>query len=346
MFRHLPLVLLAFAGLAAAQPPKPDTPKLEIYWIDTEGNAATLLVTSTGQSLLIDSGSNDAEDRDAKRIFDVATKEAGLKKIDYLLTTHFAPDHEGGAAALAKLIPIEHFLDHGDSVDNQTPEGDKLFSTYRQLVAGKRRILKAGERLPLTGAQIDVVASNGAVLDHPLEGAAANPLCVKEKAKPADHTEEGRSVGILLTVGKFRYLNLGDLPWERELALACPIDNLGIVTLFDASSHGFDQSKSGAPAFVWAIDPQIVVINNAEHKGLNAQAWDTISRIPRVQGIWQQHVSLDQPDKLTAHNTRGLMIANTSATVHGFWLKASVSPAGNVSITNSRNGYTEVYAPR
>jgi hypothetical protein len=285
-------------------------PSLQIYWIDTEGDAATLIVTPTGQSLLIDSGSSDEDNRDAHRIFDVASKEAGLKKIDYLLTTHFRPDHMGGAAALSKLIPIEHFLDHGGSVETQTPEGDKLFADYLQLTAGKRVVLKAGDRIPLTGLEVDVVASNGAVIEQPLPGAGPNPFCTKAQTKPPDKTEEARSIGVLLT------------------------------------AHGFEKNNSGAPAFVWAIDPQIVVINNAEHKGLDAEAWDTISKIPNLQGKWQQHVSLDDTANLAAHNTRGLMIANTSKTIHGFWLKAMVSPAGNVTITNSRNGYTEVYAPR
>jgi beta-lactamase superfamily II metal-dependent hydrolase len=340
------LILLAAASLATGVTAQTQAPSLQIYWIDTEGDAATLIVTPTGQSLLIDSGSSDEDNRDAHRIFDVASKEAGLKKIDYLLTTHFRPDHMGGAAALSKLIPIEHFLDHGGSVETQTPEGDKLFADYLQLTAGKRVVLKAGDRIPLTGLEVDVVASNGAVIEQPLPGAGPNPFCTKAQTKPPDKTEEARSIGVLLTKGKFRYLNLGDLTWDREMALACPINKLGVVTLFDATAHGFEKNNSGAPAFVWAIDPQIVVINNAEHKGLDAEAWDTISKIPNLQGKWQQHVSLDDTANLAAHNTRGLMIANTSKTIHGFWLKAMVSPAGNVTITNSRNGYTEVYAPR
>ena len=91
------------------------------------------------------------------------------------------------------------------------------------------------------------------------------------------------------------------------------MNNLGTVSLFDASAHGFDKHTSGAPAFLYAIDPQVIVINNAEHKGLDAQAWDEISHSPHVQGIWQEHVSLDMPNELTKHNTRGVMIANTSA---------------------------------
>ena len=78
---------------------------LRIYFIDVEGGAATLIVTPSGESLLVDTGNPLPDDRDAKRIY-AATQQAGLKKIDYLFTTHFDGDHSGGVAALVKLIPI------------------------------------------------------------------------------------------------------------------------------------------------------------------------------------------------------------------------------------------------
>ena len=61
------VLLLAVAALLSAQPRN-----LEIYWIDCEGGAATLIVTPDGQSLLADSGNPGSGDRDAKRIFKVA----------------------------------------------------------------------------------------------------------------------------------------------------------------------------------------------------------------------------------------------------------------------------------
>src|SRR5262249_47316277 len=78
---------------------------LEIYWIDTEGGAATLIISPTGESLLVDTGNPGPDDSDPKRIFEV-TKLAGLKKIDMLAITHFHGDHVGGVPALAKMIPI------------------------------------------------------------------------------------------------------------------------------------------------------------------------------------------------------------------------------------------------
>src|SRR5437762_13071144 len=73
--------------------------RLDIYWIDSEGGGSTLIVTPSDESMLIDTG-NPGE-RDAGRIFKVASEAAGLKKIDHLLITHYHIDHFGGAGRLA-----------------------------------------------------------------------------------------------------------------------------------------------------------------------------------------------------------------------------------------------------
>ena len=94
---------------------------LEIYWIDAEGGAATLIVAPSGESMLVDTANRTPDDRDAKRIF-AAAQKAGLKKIDILLTTHFHGDHIGAMEALSKLIPIGMYMDHGDSVELNRPQ--------------------------------------------------------------------------------------------------------------------------------------------------------------------------------------------------------------------------------
>ena len=90
---------------------------LDVYWVDVEGGAATLIKTPAGESILIDTGNPGT--RDAGRIHKVATKEAGLKKIDHLITTHFHGDHYGGAAMLANLMPIGTVHDNG--IPQKTP---------------------------------------------------------------------------------------------------------------------------------------------------------------------------------------------------------------------------------
>src|ERR1041385_7909841 len=77
---------------------------LQMYFIDVEGGGATLIVTPSGESLLADTGNPGNDDRDPKRILQAA-QLAGLKKIDYLLITHFDGDHVGGVPSVAKMIP-------------------------------------------------------------------------------------------------------------------------------------------------------------------------------------------------------------------------------------------------
>jgi competence protein ComEC len=333
------LMLMAVAVCVQAQ-----ARNLEIYWIDTEGGAATLIVTPSGQSLLADSGNPGVDDRDAKRIFAVA-QAAGLKKIDYLLTTHFHSDHVGGAPALAKLIPIAHFYDHGDSVEVADPRGAQLFEAYRALSQGKRTVLKPGDKIPLAGLDVTVLSSNGEVLAQSLKG-GVNPLCKDAQQKGPDKGENARSLGFLLTYGKFKFLDLGDLTWEKELLLACPSNRIGKVTLFQATHHGFAGDTSGPPALVWAVQPQLVVVNNGATKGLGTTAYETLSKISGVEAIWQSHRAVRNDD---AHNTSESMIANleqAAADCKGHWIKASISKSGKITLTNQRNGFSKTYTAR
>ena len=121
---------LCVAGLSAA--PR----NLEIYWIDAEGGASTLIVAPSGQSLLVDTANRTPDDRDAKRIF-AAAQKAGLKKIDILLTTHFHSDHIGAMPALAKLIPIGMYLDHGESVEIARPQVAAAYQRIRRAKPGQ-----------------------------------------------------------------------------------------------------------------------------------------------------------------------------------------------------------------
>src|SRR4051812_13104792 len=97
------LWLIAFL-LAAVSTVQAQPGNLNIYWVDVEGGAATLIVAPSGESLLIDAGW-EVGDRDAKRIQAVAQR-AGLAKIDFFILSHFHGDHAGGLPALARLLPI------------------------------------------------------------------------------------------------------------------------------------------------------------------------------------------------------------------------------------------------
>ena len=71
--------------------------------------------------------------------------------------------------------------------------------------------------------------------------------------------------------------------------------------------------------------------------------YDRLAKVPGVEGIWQGHRSLLDPD----HNTAEEMIANLEDTAQcqGHWLKASVSRDGTFTVTNGRNQYSRTYKP-
>ena len=356
--KFLTLFAILLAQWAFAQPSVPSK-NLEMYWIDVEGGAATLIVAPSGQSLLIDTGWA-VDDRDAKRIY-AAAQQAGLKQIDHFVLSHYHADHAGGLAALSKMIPILHFYGRGDDIEK---ENQQWLDSFVNASKGRRTIVNAGDKIPVAGLEALVVASDGKLLDRPVTGGGPNPLCATAEEKAAAGPENQRMVGILLTSGKFKFLALLDLDWEKEMELVCPVNKLGQVTIYQTSRHGsFDDS--GSPAMLGAIRPQVVVMNNGPRKGMGqtdatksnnppgktvaAYERNTYLRLastPGVEGVWQSHLSLIDPDP--HHNTAENMIANLEETADckGNWIKASVAPDGKFTVTNGRNGFSKTYVAR
>ena len=167
---------------------------LDIYWIDVEGGASTLIVAPSGESLLVDTGFPGNDDRDAKRIQAAATA-AGLTRIDNLVITHFHVDHVGGLAALSKLMPIGKIYDHGESIEKSQARGATLWQDYLATAGNRRTVVKPGDKIPLAGVDITVVSANGEVISEPMKRGFVNKLCDGAERKPTDNTENSRSTG-------------------------------------------------------------------------------------------------------------------------------------------------------
>jgi beta-lactamase superfamily II metal-dependent hydrolase len=313
---------------------------LRIFFIDVEGGQATLLVSPSGRSMLIDAGYAGFEGRDAKRIVETA-RQAGVSRLDVLLVTHYHRDHVGGVPALAALLPVGTFADHGPTVE-ESETALPLYRSYLETRAtGRHLLVKPGDTVPLDGVEVRVVSSAGEVLSQPLAGAGApNPLCGTFGTEKDDPSENAQSVGVVIAFGRFRFLDLGDLTWNKERALACPDDRLGPVDLYVTTHHGLP--SSGPPGLVHAVRPRAAVMNNGENKGGSREAWQIVRDSPGLLDIWQLHVSVNAGP---THNAALQFIANVDeTTAHGINVVAQRD--GSFEITNTRNGHSQKYPPR
>src|SRR6478736_2107291 len=204
-FRWAVLSLCLFQSSFYAQAGEASKP-LQIYFVDVEGGQATLVVSPSGESLLIDTGWPGYEGRDADRIV-AAAHEAGIKQIDYVLITHFHRDHVGGVPALVDGIKVGTFIDHGPNLeDSQVTRTD--YAAYEKAIAGHAHVVvKPGWGLPIKGMKVQVMSAAGDLITKPLPGAGeANTNCKSGPAEVDDATENARSVGVLISYGKFRFL--------------------------------------------------------------------------------------------------------------------------------------------
>ena len=315
---------------------------LQIYFVDVEGGQATLFVTPAGQALLIDTGWPGHDGRDADRIVAAAGK-AGISKIDFVLLTHFHPDHAGGITQLAAKIPVGTVIDHGKNREPTDAPTEQVWQDYQRFLAKgnvKRIIAKPGDILPIPGIRVKVVSSDGALIKKSLRGAGGtNPGCGSSDQHPVDQTENLRSLGTIIIFGKLQILDLGDLTWDKETELMCPVNRLGTVDIYIVSHHGW--SQSGSPALVNGIAPRVAIMDNGETKGGSPPAWDIITKSPRLEDLWQLHFSKEGG---IAHNVADPFIANLASPDAGNYLKVTAWKDGSFEVFNSRTETSKHYA--
>jgi competence protein ComEC len=343
---------------------------LDIYVVDVEGGNATLFVAPSGESLLIDAGNvaPDAAIRDAERII-AAAKDARLSQIDNLITTHWHGDHFGGMAELAKRIPIRHFIDHGPTIQPVPAFDEFLTKIYPQLYAkAKHTVAKPGDKIAVSGLDVQVVTSAGETIKAALPGAGApNPYCAS--FKPGDKNDEDMmSVGVNVTFGKFRTIHLGDLTKNKEFELMCPNNRIGTVDLFLGLHHGQDSSNS--EVMIHATRPRVAIMNNGTRKGGQPEVMKVLHSSPGLEDLWQIHFSQLSGQEYTVP---GMFIANLldepsaampvapiaapqpgpsappAAPAHNgpaYWIKVTAQGDGTFTVTNARNGFAKTYAVR
>ena len=314
LFAFMPFVNAAERGLG-------------ISFIDTEGGAATLIVTPAGESVLIDCGNPGS--RDAERIHKAA-KQMGVTQIDHMVITHWHSDHYGGIARLSKLLPIKNYYDHGipEALEEDKKGFETLIEPYKQASAGKSKTLTPGDTIPLKQASdsrivrmLCVCGSGKVIADAP--NAPINPIARDHKPKPDDPSDNARSLGFLVTFGDFGFLDLGDLTWNIEYMLVHPSDKIGPVDVYQVTHHGLDISNN--PVLINTVKPRVAICNNGARKGGAAFVIATLRRVEGIEAIYQLHKNVTVGE---AENTDVAFIANKEEKCQGEPIVLSVAADG------------------
>lgn len=356
------LVITLFAARVSSKPGASDRSRdLRIVTVDVEGGAGVLFVTPEGKSLLIDTGwppgigwprpAPGAAPSSADRIA-AAAAALGVTKIDYLLMTHYHIDHVGGLESLIAKLPVDTFIDHGPNREeapaNATPRQLQFapVTAYPRWVAAYQGhphfTIRAGQKLNIGSMHLEFVTSDGEVLLNPLPHAGeASRFC--EGVAKVDRNggeENARSVGTLITFGKTRILELGDLTWNKELELLCPTNKIGKVDVYFVTGHGMNLSSSPATA---ALAPVVAVMQNGPTKGGDEAVIKTVNFYAGLQGFWRVHYSVRYPEL----NPDPDYIANLDGTPdERYTIALSITPKGKITVTNARNGFARTYQAR
>jgi beta-lactamase superfamily II metal-dependent hydrolase len=167
----------------------------------------------------------------------------GSFTIDWLLVTHYDADHFSGALELP--LPKAAY-DRGEP-----PQGTATYQNYKAAMGSRRRTISPGEVFDLGGGTtLTIVAVGGRLLDG--------------GSMPTNSTEENEnSIGVIITHGKFRLFQAGDLTGptaqgetDIETALGALMPDIDI---YHVSHHG--SATSSSDTFIRKLKPEVALIS-------------------------------------------------------------------------------------
>jgi beta-lactamase superfamily II metal-dependent hydrolase len=259
----------------------------------------------------------------------VARGVAGLKQIDHLVTTHWHIDHYGGAALLSAKMPIAEVIDKGIP---DTLSEDKKFAEniqgYRTMVVRQRSLIKPGAIIKLQtlpkGFQkmaLQFLGADKQFVAAAKKQAAGNCAGIADKA--VDNSDNANSAVLVMNYGPFCFFDGGDLSWNVEKNLVCPLNLVGSADVFQVNHHGLDRSNN--PLLIKALAPTVSIMGNGPQKGCGPETITTLRNTPSILAQYQLHKNIRAD---SSYNTGQEYIANLKEKCEANYIKLTVAPDG------------------
>ncbi|MCX7016492.1 MAG: MBL fold metallo-hydrolase [Candidatus Sumerlaeota bacterium] len=336
----------------------------DLYVLNVDLGNAVLAVSPSGQSMLLDAGPPGEQ---YTNVILAAMKDAGVDRIDHVVISHYDWDHYGTIPELAEKVPILHYVDHGsnEELDKDPavsqPHAARRNPQYEAYIKarekGSHTAAKPGDKIPFEGVEATVVASGGRVLSAPVKGGGGFNHAGWLTERIADNTEEDQqSVGVLLEFGQFRFIDLGDLPWNLSCKLFLPENKVGPVDLYLITHHALSpvkesiggQRQSAAacpPCEVYGLRPRVAILSCNEDyvtRLATPEAWQRVRLSPGLEDIWQTHYQAQGgPDNNAPEEF--IVSLNAFHDEERGWIKVSAERDGSFTVANKRNGFAKRY---
>jgi beta-lactamase superfamily II metal-dependent hydrolase len=235
---------------------------LDIYCLNVGQGDATLVVSPSGQTMLVDGGENEM----GSSVIIPFLEAHGIATLNYMVATHMESDHIGGLDEVARSFMPAVAYDHGGMLETPT------YQDYVSAISAVRRTIVPGQIIDLGGG-VTVLCKcvNGAMDD-------GSSLSVEN--------ENDRCVGLLVKHGFFEFwvsgdLGGGELGQEDMESFVSP--SIGEIDVLRVNHHGSDSSTNRV--FLSDLQPGVAIISVGESNLHGHPAQGVLDRLGNEESI-------------------------------------------------------------
>ena len=238
------LIILSYVFISKLFPTK-----LEIHFIDVGQGDGMLIQTVYHKNILVDGGGNlEKESYDVgKNTVVPYLLNKGIKKVDYIMISHFDKDHAQTCVTVLKELRVSGII-----LSEQFEEND----VYTEIIsiAKKKKVkliyVKAGDVLNIDGMKINIL--------HP------------QKELISDNFMNNNSIVCKIEYKSFSMLLTGDIEKEAESLILSKNVNLKADVL-KVAHHG--SKTSSTQEFLNAVKPKIALIGVGKYNTFRSSFW-------------------------------------------------------------------------